>query len=204
MLKEDFKSLSDEELARQTQAGSFVAFEELVLRYEARILRFVVKCCQHEADAQDITQIAFVTAFRSIQQFDPGRSFSAWLFTIARRKFLDHRRQQRPTTDQIPETPDLRDPYAAMAQAEQGSDTWGWARRHLTEDQFQALWLHYQEEMSVREVAAALGRNFISVKVMIFRARQQLFRASRSGGTLPLLPIPALATVKNHPTQLIR
>ena len=66
----DFQSFSDEELARQTQAGSLTAFEELVYRYEHRIYAFVIQCCHNEADASEVTQDTFVRAFQGIARFD--------------------------------------------------------------------------------------------------------------------------------------
>src|SRR5882672_3841692 len=83
---------SDEELARQAQAGSLAPFEEVVYRYEGRIYRFVANFCRVEADACEITQETFVRAFQALGQFDARRFFAPWLFTIARRKCLDHHR----------------------------------------------------------------------------------------------------------------
>jgi RNA polymerase sigma-70 factor (ECF subfamily) len=196
VLKDEYKSLSDEELACLSQAGSLSAFEELVHRYESRVFGFLVKCCHCEADAGDIAQNTFITAFRSVGQFDSKRSFSAWLFAIARNKFLDHLRRQRPSTDQIPESADWCDPSMEMARNEQGKDVWELARRHLSDDQFQALWLHYQEELSLREVATALGRNVIAVKVLVFRARRQLLRVYKKLGSAEFESVSALETVK--------
>lgn len=204
MSTESFESLLDEELVRKVWAGSFPAFEELVSRYEARVNRYFLKCCQSEADAGDLTQITFVTAFQSISQFDIEHSFTAWLFTIARHKFIDHCRRQRLTTDEIPEMEDGCDPYTSMDRMEQGRHVWDWARSQLTQDQFQALWLRYQEDLSIQEIAGALGRTQISVKVMLFRARQQLLRAiGTNGNGLPEV-IPVLAVEKNKPTSLFR
>ena len=66
----DFQRCSDEELARQSQAGSLVAFEELVYRYEGRICGFVANSCRNASDAREVTQDTFVRAFQAIGQFD--------------------------------------------------------------------------------------------------------------------------------------
>src|SRR5690349_8719236 len=95
-------SLSDEALARQTQVGSMEAFEELVLRYEKRIYAFVSQSCRNGMDAAEITQEAFVKAYQAIVQFDPNRGFAPWLFTIARRKCVDHFRAIRPASNESP------------------------------------------------------------------------------------------------------
>src|SRR5580692_2625739 len=89
-------AISDEELARQSQAGSLVAFEELVRRYERRIYGFIFQSCRRHADARELTQDAFVRAYQAIAQFDSRRAFAPWLFTIARRKCIDHFRLAPP------------------------------------------------------------------------------------------------------------
>jgi len=68
--------VSDEELACGVQAGSLSDFEELVHRYEARIYRFVANSFRNPADAQEVTQEAFVTAYLQLGKFDVRRSFA--------------------------------------------------------------------------------------------------------------------------------
>jgi RNA polymerase sigma-70 factor, ECF subfamily len=173
----DFSSFTDQELARQTQAGSLVAFEELVYRYEGRIYRFVVNLCGNGTDAREVTQDTFVRAFQAIEQFDPQRSFAPWLFTIARRKCLDlYRAARRPADEPVPELADEDDPAKLLACQEERQGLWDLARRNLPKPQFQALWLKYAEEMSVAEIAQVLRKTQTHIKVLLFRARQALGR----------------------------
>ncbi len=171
----DFPTLSDEELARHCQAGSLVAFEELVSRFENRIYAFVYQSCRHDADAREITQDTFVRAFQALAQFDPNQSFSSWLFTIARHKCIDRFRARKPVTDaEAPEAADERDPAALLAEREEAQSLWSVARRALPDSQYQALWLRYVEDMNVAQIAAALGRTQTHIKVMLLRARRAL------------------------------
>ena len=174
----DYQSFSDEELARETQAGSLAAFEELVYRYEHRIYAFVFQYCRNDADAREVTQDAFVRAFQAIGQFAPRGGFAAWLFTIARRKCIDHyRRTLRAAADElVPEVPDHDDPSVLLARREEGQHLWALARKQLRELQFQALWLRYAEGMSVAGVARVLRKTQTHVKVLLFRARETLRR----------------------------
>lgn len=184
----DFPSFTDQELARQTQAGSLAAFEELVYRYEGRIYRFVVNMCGNGTDAREVTQDTFVRAFQAIEQFDPQRSFAPWLFTIARRKCLDlYRAARHPVDEQAPELVDEDDPAQLLARQEERQGLWGLARRNLPKPQFQALWLKYSEEMSVVEIAQVLGKTQAHVKVLLFRARRALGRelSAAQGSGLP-------------------
>jgi RNA polymerase sigma-70 factor, ECF subfamily len=171
-------SVADEELARQCQAGSLEAFEELVHRYERRVFGFIANTCRSHSDASEITQDTFVRAFQAIHQFDPGRAFRPWLFTIARRKCLDHRRANggAQPTDPVPDSPDQDDPATLLIRQEDHDDLWRVARRCLPAVQFQTLWLKYAGDLSVADISIVLGKSQAHVKVLLYRARQTLGR----------------------------
>jgi RNA polymerase sigma-70 factor (ECF subfamily) len=171
----ELETVTDEELARQTRAGSHAAFEKLVFRYEERVYQFVAKSCRSAADALEITQDTFVRAFQGMERFDVERNFAAWLFTIARRRCIDHFRAQPPLADAaMPELTDGDDPAAAMARREDGQGVWALARRELSAAQFEVLWLKYAEDMSVEQIAQVVRKTKTHVKVMLFRARESL------------------------------
>jgi len=171
----EVKSESDEELARQTQAGSLAAFEKLVLRYEQRVYAFALQWRRNQTDAREVTQDTFVRAFQAISQLNCRLAFAPWLFAIARRKCIDSYRAQRPISDDPPEEqPDFNDPAELLARQEDRQDTWRLARRHLPDTQFQAIWLRYVEDMKIPDVARAMGKTQIAVRVLLFRARQAL------------------------------
>lgn len=176
-------------------------FEELVHRYEGRIFRFAANSLRNPADAQEVTQDTFVTAYRNLARFDGRRPFATWLFTIARRKCIDRHRTARPQASQeFPEQPDLNDPAELLSQREAEQDLWNLARRALPDLQFHALWLRYAEDMSIETIARVLCRTKVHVKVLLFRARTRLVRELKQerkrdepGRTLEQFQ-PALAT----------
>jgi len=206
-LVQEIPSLSDEELARQAQAGSLEPFEELVSRYEGRVHAFVAQFCRNATDAREVTQDTFVKAFQSLEQFDARRVFAAWLFTIARRKCIDrHRAASRVTDEAIPELLDDADPSELIARREEGRNLWQFARRRLGENQFQALWLHYAEDFDVARIAQVMGKTRVHVKVLLFRARQILGRDLNpdrlSVQTISTSNLnPALSVLANRPTH---
>jgi RNA polymerase sigma-70 factor (ECF subfamily) len=166
---------SDEQLARESQAGSLEAFEELVSRYEHRVYGFVLRSCSNATDAREITQDTFVKAYQALEQFNPANPFAPWLFTIARRKCIDHHRSLPPKDDApVPDGPNLDDPAELLSRKEESAAIWERAQRLLPETQFQALWLRYTEEMSVKQIAQVLRKTQTHVKVLLFRARQRL------------------------------
>lgn len=166
---------SDAELARQTQAGSAIAFEQLVYRYEHRVYAFAQQFCRNATDACEVTQDTFVKASQSMAQFDARREFAPWLFTIARRKCIDRHRAAPPAEDApLPDATNDNHPGELLAQHEDRQQLWLLARRCLTENQFQALWLRYAEDMDVAQIAQVLGKTRVHIKVTLFRARQIL------------------------------
>jgi len=190
-------SPSDEILARQSQRGSLEAFEELVLRYEKRVYAFVVQSCRNGngMDAGEITQETFVKAYQSIDQFDLNRAFAPWLFTIARRKCIDHFRSAkgaynpkhsasdtRLSNQAREELCDERDPAEIIASEDERRHLWSLARRILSQSQFESLWLHYVEEMSIAEVARVIRRPQTYIKVLLFRARRTLAERLKPSG----------------------
>lgn len=200
---------SDAELARQTQAGSLAAFEQLVYRYEHRLHAFVAQFCRNATDAREVTQEAFVKASQSMAQFDARREFAPWLFTIARRKWIDRQRAAPPPADApLPDSVDENHPGELLARQEDRQQLWRLARECLTENQFQALWLRYAEEMDVPKIAQVLGKTRVHVKVLLFRARQTLGQQLNSARTLAqaiptakLKPLPLNQTLNRHFTS---
>jgi RNA polymerase sigma-70 factor, ECF subfamily len=175
MMDLEVKSETDEELARQSQAGSLAAFEKLVVRYEQRVFAFAMQWRRNETEAREVTQETFVRAFQAISQLNCSRVFAPWLFAIARRKCIDsHRARRLISDDPLPELPDFNDPAELMARQEERQDTWRLARRHLTDTQYQAIWLRYAEDMNIPAIARAMGKTQITVRVLLFRARQTL------------------------------
>lgn len=172
-----FDGTSDEELARQTQAGFLSAFDELVGRYERRVLSFVWQICRNEGNALEITQDSFVRAFQAIAQYDSRHPFRAWLFTIARRKAIDfYRSQSRIADEEPPEQVDDLTPADVLARRDDERNAWAVARRKLKQSWYEALWLCYAEDLEVPEIARVMGRTRPYVKVVLHRARRILAR----------------------------
>jgi RNA polymerase sigma-70 factor (ECF subfamily) len=133
-------------------------------------------------------QATFVKAYRALGQFRSGYPFGAWLFAIARSKLLDHFRAQRLAPPPLAHEPwDARDPAALLAERDGEQAIWRLAQRRLPSNQFDALWLMYKEEMSVKDIAAVMNKTQTHVKVLLFRARQALVRSLRHAGDRPAL-----------------
>lgn len=168
---------SNEELACRAQTGCLASFDELIMRWQSPLLRFLRHRGATAADADDLAQETFVRAFERLDQYRPSSAFSTWLFTIAHRLSINQRRQKRPVADSAAiesiETT-LPPPEQSLADEENRRNLWELAAVVLSEEQCSALWLHYVEEMSVKQIAEVLGRSRIGVRTIMFRARQKL------------------------------
>jgi RNA polymerase sigma-70 factor (ECF subfamily) len=82
----------DEALAARAAAGEEPAFEELVRRYRARVYRLACRLAANEADAKDVLQETFLSAYRGLPGFRADARFSTWLYRIATNAALMHRR----------------------------------------------------------------------------------------------------------------
>ena len=88
----------EEELIVRSQRGDVDAFNQLVLRYQQTMFGVIYRTLGDYDAAADVTQDAFISAFRGIQSYRGGSSFRAWLLRIGSNAACDHWRrvQRRP------------------------------------------------------------------------------------------------------------
>jgi len=80
---------------QRVQAGDVAAFDELVIKYRERIYSVVYNLISNKEDASDLSQEAFIKAFRSIARFKGKSSFFTWLYRIAVNTSLSHLKKNR-------------------------------------------------------------------------------------------------------------
>ena len=173
---------TDEELACQVQAGASAPFETLVSRYEGKLYQFLKLKTADPRDAEELTQSTFITAFQKIHLYKSKHAFATWLFTIARRLTIDHyrRNKNRPTTNALPEESaintlvETRTASDLVSDSENHSVLWESIREILNDNQFTVMWLKYEQDLPVAEIAVSMKKTKTHVKVMLHRARQAL------------------------------
>jgi len=171
--------LEDSELARQVRAGSLNAFEELLRRYEDRIFNFIRKSLASREDVEDLTQTIFIKAYRNMQRFNPAMKFETWLFCIARRELISHFRRSggiNKTQLDFEVADQSLNPSGELEASDRAEALWNLAAEKLSRKQYDALWLHYREEMSIKEAARVLETSAAAVKVTLHRARNILLK----------------------------
>lgn len=85
----------DAALVRRVQEGDVRAFDQLITKYRERLFAIVYNLCANREDTSDLTQEAFIKAFRSIGSFKGDSSFFTWLYRIAVNTALTHLKRNR-------------------------------------------------------------------------------------------------------------
>ena len=187
--------LTDEELVALAQAGDRKAFEELVVRHQQRAYSLALHMCLGDVqEAQDLTQEAFLRAFRNIGSFRGDSTFYTWLFRIVVNTCLDGRRkrsrwenlfsfwrsrsEENEESDELETQPDQRpgaDPLANLSGRELSKEVRK-ALAQLPPRQRMALQLKVIHGMNLKEIADIMGAAEGTVKSHLFRATHRLQR----------------------------
>jgi RNA polymerase sigma-70 factor (ECF subfamily) len=166
-------------LVRDTLGANPQAFEEIVRRHSRRVFSFLHQFTRHRQDAEDLTQQTFIKAYQNLHRFDCRRPLINWLLTIARRSALNHFRSAKKW-EEVPESAACAAPSPAhrAEERDETSSLWERARRVLSPREFEVLWLRFAEELSTEETAQIAGITQTHVKVLVYRARQQLLKGA--------------------------
>lgn len=89
---------SDMAIVHRVQSGDVAAFDQLILKYRARLFSVVYNLTSNREDAADLTQDAFIKCFQSINRFQGQCSFFTWLYRIGVNSTLTHLRKNRLRT----------------------------------------------------------------------------------------------------------
>ena len=177
----------ESELVGELQAGSESAFDWLVTHYHAAVFNLILGMLGDTSDAADATQEVFLKAFKGIKRFRGGSSLKTWLYRIAIREALNHRRwfkrhlQKNVSIDAEPDDGHARleiedeaaTPFEQLASREiQGAVQSALAQ--VPEVFRSAVILRDLEGLSYEEVAEVLECSVGTVKSRILRGRRSL------------------------------
>src|SRR5476651_2006644 len=93
--------VSDLSLVRRVQSGDKGAFDALVVKYQHKVTKLVMRYVRNPAEAEDVTQEAFIKAYRALPQFRGDSAFYTWLYRIAintAMNYLASQGRRAPTT----------------------------------------------------------------------------------------------------------
>jgi len=82
-VREQLRRLEDSAVVNAFLGGEERAFEELVERYQTRLLNFIYRTTGDRERAEDLVQEVFIRVYRHLHRFDRSKKFSTWIYTIA-------------------------------------------------------------------------------------------------------------------------
>lgn len=176
----------DQQLVERVQRGDKGAFNDLVLLYQQRIVKLIMRYVHDPVEAQDVAQEAFLKAYRALPGFRGESAFYTWLYRIAINTAKNHlvAQQRRPVDYQLDmQDPDqyeiharLRDDATPerMALQEELRVAVERAIAELPEELRTAILLREIDGLSYEEIAAAMQCPVGTVRSRIFRAREAI------------------------------
>jgi RNA polymerase sigma-70 factor (ECF subfamily) len=173
-------NLSDDELARRALQGDLPAFNRLVEGRTPALYAIIRRMCSDRAEAEAITQEAFLRAWEHLQQWKPDQPFWPWLVKIALNAARDALKKNRPLDfADLPNDPaetviaDDPDPETLLERSDLLVQLTA-AVECLPIPYRVAITMRYQAEMSYEEMAVALNLPINTVRTHLRRAKRQL------------------------------
>jgi RNA polymerase sigma-70 factor (ECF subfamily) len=201
---EDPRAAEDDlTLVHATKRGHASAFEELVKKYDRKLLRIAQSITHNREEAEDAVQEAFFKAYQRLDQFQESAKFSTWLIRIVLNEALMKLRRQRTAREESLDrdfqsdrdilpmdvadwSPNPQELYSAVEFREILIK----CLLRLQPTLRIVFVLRDTEELSINETAEALGLSAVAVRARLFRARLQLrerlsrYFKKRDGGQL--------------------
>lgn len=176
---------TDQQLVQRAQRGDLRAFDLLVLKYQGRIGALVSRYIADAGEVEDVTQEAFIKAYRALSKFRGDSAFYTWLYRIAANAAKNHlvAKGRRPGADATIEDAEVFDDGGlvsetgspeAMAMGDELAAVVEQALQSLPDELRAALTLRELEGLSYDDIAEVLGCPVGTVRSRIFRAREAI------------------------------
>jgi len=175
----------DQQLVERVQRGDKSAFDLLVAKYQRRLGRLISRFVRDSADAEDVTQDAFIKAYRALPSFRGESAFYTWLYRIgintAKNYLLGNKRRPPNTTPFDAEEAEAFEEAALLREvttpenelmSKQVVNVVQLSLQELPEDLRNALMLREMEGLSYEEIAEVMSCPIGTVRSRIFRARE--------------------------------
>ena len=177
----------DQQLVERAQRGDKRAFELLVVKYQRKLGRLLSRMVRDPGEVEDVTQEAFIKAYRALPNFRGESAFYTWLYRIAintAKNYLVSMGRRAPTTtefdnedaESFDDAEALRDTATPENEllGREIADTVNRAVEALPEDLRTAITLREIEGLSYEEIAGVMNCPIGTVRSRIFRAREAI------------------------------
>ncbi len=175
----------DQQLVERAQAGDKRAFELLVIKYQRKVERLLSRIIRDQAEIEDVSQEAFIKAYRALGNFRGDSAFYTWLYRIAvntAKNYLVTQRRRAPTSttydaeeaESFDDTPGLRDIATPDAQlmSKQIGEIVNRTIDALPDELRTAITLREIDGLAYEEIAQIMDCPIGTVRSRIFRARE--------------------------------
>ena len=177
----------DQQLVERAQRGDKKAFELLVSKYQRKLARLLSRFIRDATEVEDVTQEAFIKAYRALPGFRGDSAFYTWLYRIGintAKNYLVAMGRRAPTTTDIDseeaegfdtsdQLRDLNTPESEMA-SRQIAETVNQTLAELPEELRTAITLREIEGLSYEDIANIMNCPIGTVRSRIFRAREAI------------------------------
>ena len=185
-----FQSRSDQSIAKLVCNGHKELFEVLILRYQRRLMSFLLRLSGSVPDAEDLTQETFINAYFNLNKFDSTRAFYPWLFTIGHHLAVNHyHKNNKIRILDIEKLPEVADTNNNGLEEVLKTEKEAILRENLSklDGKYRLiLELRYLNDKSYSEIAQILNIPVNTVKSRLFRAKNFLYQqlGTKSWGIL--------------------
>jgi RNA polymerase sigma-70 factor, ECF subfamily len=175
----------DQTLVERAQQGDKRAFDTLVSKYQRKLSRLISRFIRDAGEVEDVTQEAFIKAYRALPAFRGDSAFYTWLYRIGintAKNYLVAQGRRAPTStefdaseaESMVEGEQLRDLNTpeSVIMSRQIVETVNSAMEELPDELRQAIVLRELEGMSYDDIAIAMNCPIGTVRSRIFRARE--------------------------------
>lgn len=177
-----------EKIIARARRGDADAFEQLVVAYREQVFRLALRMCGSEADADEVGQEAFLSAWKALPNFRGESQFSTWLYQLTTHAAIDlMRREKRQIAAADITEVSAADPAPSPQQQAEQSEQREIVRDailQLAPEQREVVVLRFMEELSYEEIGAVLKLPSGTVKSRLNRAKAQLKEILSKSGNL--------------------
>ena len=166
---------------KKTLDGDSASFGFLVDKYQNMVFTLAIKMLKNREDSEEVSQDAFIKAYKSLSQFNGESKFSTWLYWITynscldriktNSKFINDVELNEVTSNEVLQASTVFDSLEHKERSEIIQE----CMNKLPEDERVIIHLFYFEELSLKEIIEVVSISEGNLKVKLYRARKKLF-----------------------------
>ncbi len=177
---------TDEELIIAYLRGDDKAMEIIFMKFRTQVFNYALRLLLNRADAEDVTADAFLAIFSRKYTYQPEVKFVTWLYTVVRNACIDRMRRRKRNISltawksgaeedagQVDIIDETALPTQSLEQSEQAKQVRS-AIDKLPADQKEAIILREYHAMDYQQISQVMNCSLSKVKILIFRARENL------------------------------